>query len=188
MISDSLKKTRAKYQTELDILIAKRDEEINAKCEEFRNQLLAEPNHEIEAMQSLINSLNELIAKEEQQEIKEEVVEQPIKVEEIAIYEKVDEETKGDEVVEENACEEEVKEESIKEEVVEEKVEDDIIAEKVEEPKKPKFSFFVRKEKVEVVKEEPIVEEKAEEQKDGDKTSKPIARPGMINVFNPKRR
>lgn len=195
MISEALKKTREKYQVQLDELLAKKETEINDKVAIYKAQLLSEEDKDIEALKSVIAGLDELIKKEEAVESveveKEEVVEEkPIAVEEIAVYEQVAEETKDDVVEEEPIVEEAVEEpiEEVAEEQVEEVVEEPIVEAKVEE-KKPKFSFFAKRAKAEEVKQEVKQEVKVEVKEEPKvEPKKTIARPGLVEILNPKRK
>lgn len=201
MISEALKKTREKYQVQLDELLARKEAEVNAKVAEYRAELLSAEDADVEALKSVIAGLDELIKKEESLESveveKEEVVEEkPIAVEEIAVYEQVAEETKDDVVEEEPIVEEqEVVEEAVEEpieevaeEQVEEVVEEPIVEAKVEE-KKPKFSFFAKRAKAEEVKQEVKQEVKVEVKEEPKvEPKKTIARPGLVEILNPKRK
>ena len=166
MIAEVLQKELEKYQSQLDAKVAERDARINSQCDELRAQLLAEPDAEIDALQKMVDSLTTLIEKE--------------KAEEAPVEEEIVNETPAEEIAEE-IVEEPVVEETIEEAPIEEpavKVEEIEIP--AEEPKK--ISLF-----------RPI-EEVIDEPKEGsifkkvETTDKPkSSRPGIMNIFNPKR-
>lgn len=180
MISEVLENTKAKYVEKLEEAIAKRDEQINAKCDELRATLLAEPNAEIESLEKVISDLDALIAKEKAEEIasKQEVVEE--KVEEVAQEEPIVEEKVEEPIVEQEVVKEPIQEEQPKVEVKEVEIKTNSLIRKIKELKKEKEE----QEQQEVVEEQP----QTFSQKIVKISKQPQGRAGMAGIFNPKRR
>lgn len=182
MISEVLENTKAKYVEKLEEAIAKRDEQINAKCDELRATLLAEPNAEIESLEKVIADLDALIEKEKAEEVapKQEVVEENVEevVEEVAQEEPIVEEKVEEPIVEQEVVEEPIQEEQPKVEVKEVEIKTNSLIRKISELKK------------EQEKQEEVVEEQPQtlSQKIVKISKQPQGRTGMAGIFNPKRR
>jgi len=194
MISDVLEMTKAKYVAQLNDAKAKRDAEINAKCDALRQELLAEPNHEIESLEKVIADLEKLIEREKadeqpKQEIVEEKVEVEQDVEPIVDAEPIADAEPIEQVVEEQEIEQPVAEEIADvEPIAEPKVE----VKEVKVEKQSAFKRFMQSSKIEKkVVEQPKqeIEQPKIEQPKIVKVNKPrVARAGMESILNPKRR